>query len=297
MKKDSIYNLIIAILLIIIIYLLLSRKDKVESFVNTDIVASDNIYDDFYSKIYDKLFSAPYKIEFEVNDLDESILSKMDKDKVKILDIGCGSGQHIKLLSDRNYNVIGIDNSNEMLKVAKKKTPNVRFILGNALDKSQFSAKKFNIISCYYFTVYYFKDLRKFLENVSFWLKEDGVFVVHIVNKDKFDPILEPASPFPAFSLQKYTKGRVMKSDVVFNTFDYQSEFKILNNNKANFIEKFNFKKKSQTRKQVHEFYMFNIKQFIRIGKDYSLNLIGRTDLVNCGYEYQYLFYFRKESE
>tara|TARA_Y100000991_G_scaffold169336_1_gene131052 strand:+ start:1314 stop:2207 length:894 start_codon:yes stop_codon:yes gene_type:complete len=297
MKKDSIYNLIIAILLIIIIYLLLSRKDKVESFVNTDIVSSDDIYDEFYSKIYDKLFSAPYKIEFEVNDLDESILSKMEKDKVKILDIGCGSGQHIKLLSDRDYNVIGLDNSNEMLKVAKKNNPNVRFILGNALDKKQFGAKKFNVISCYYFTVYYFKDLRKFLENVSFWLKEDGIFVVHIVNKDKFDPILEPASPFPAFSLQKYTKGRVMKSDVVFNNFEYQSEFKIVNSNKANFIEKFKFRKKNKTRKQIHEFYMFNIKQFIRISKDYSLNLIGRTDLVNCGYEYQYLFYFRKETE
>ena len=297
MKKDSIYNLIIVILLIIIFYLLLSRKGEVESFVNTDIISSEDIYDEFYSKIYDKLFSAPYKIEFEINDLDESILSKMDKEKVKILDIGCGTGQHIKLLSDRDYNIIGFDNSNEMLKIAKKNNPNIRFILGDALDTKQFSSKKFNIISCYYFTVYYFKDLRKFLENISFWLKEDGIFVVHIVNRDKFDPILEPASPFPAFSLQKYTKGRVMKSDVVFNNFDYHSEFKIINNTKANFIEKINFKKKNKVRKQIHQFYMFNIKDFIKICKDYSLNLIGRTDLVHCGYEYQYLFYFRKESE
>ena len=79
--------------------------------------------------------------------------------------------------------------------------------------------------------------------------------------------------------------------------FDYQSEFKIVNNNKANFIENFNFRKKSKTRKQVHIFYMFNIKNFIKTCKDYSLKLIGRTDLVNCGYEYQYLFYFRKETE
>lgn len=295
MKKEYIYNFIIAILLLIIFYLLFMRTEKVESFVNTDIVSSDNIYDEFYSKIYDKLFTAPYKTEFEVNDLIESILSKMDKEKAKILDIGCGTGQHIKLLSDNDYKVIGLDNSNEMLKIAKKNNPNNRFILGNALDKKQFNEQKFDLISCYYFTIYYFKDLRKILENVSFWLKEDGVFVVHLVNKDKFDPILEPASPFPAFSLQKYTKGRVMKSDVVFNNFDYQSEFKIVNNNKANFIEKFNFRKKSKTRKQVHTFYMFNIKNFIKTCKDYSLKLIGRTDLVNCGYEYQYLFYFRKE--
>ena len=44
------------------------------------------------------------------------ILSKMDKDKTKILDIGCGSGEHIKLLSDNDYNVIGLDNSKEMVK-------------------------------------------------------------------------------------------------------------------------------------------------------------------------------------
>ena len=220
MKKEYIYNFIIAILLLIIFYLVFMRTEKVESFVNTDIVSSDNIYDEFYSKIYDKLFTAPYKTEFEVNDLIESILSKMDKEKTKILDIGCGTGQHIKLLSDNDYKVIGLDNSNEMLKIAKKNNPNNRFILGNALDKKQFNEQRFDLISCYYFTIYYFKDLRKILENVSFWLKEDGVFVVHLVNKDKFDPILEPASPFPAFSLQKYTKGRVMKSDVVFNNFE-----------------------------------------------------------------------------
>ena len=297
MKKDYIYNFIIAFLLLIIFYLLFMKNENVESFVNTDVVSSDNIYDEFYSKIYNQLFYSAYKTEFEINDLSESILSKMDKDKTKILDIGCGSGEHIKLLSDNDYNVIGLDNSNEMLKIAKKRNPDVRFILGNALDKSQFSNKKFNVISCYYFTIYYFKDLNKFLTNISNWLKEDGIFVVHLVNKDKFDPILEPASPFPAFSLQKYTKGRIMKSEVVFNQFEYSSEFKILNNNRANFIEKFNFKNKSKTRKQTHNFYMFNIKDFIRSCKEKSLNLIGRTDLVHCGYEYQYLFYFRKETE
>ena len=42
---------------------------------------------------------------------------------------------------------------------------------------------------------------------------------------------------------------------------------------------------------------MFNIKDFIKKCKTKSLNLIGRTDLVHCGFEYQYLFYFRKETE
>lgn len=243
MKKDYIYNFIIALLLLIIFYLIFMKDDSVESFVSTDIIPSENIYDNFYCNIYDKLFYSEYKVEFEINDLIESILSKMNKNNLKLLDIGCGTGQHIKLLKDKNYDVIGLDKSNEMLKKAKINNPETRFILGDTLDKELFSDNKFNVISCYYFTVYYFKDLNIFLQNVYKWLKDDGVFVIHIVNKDKFDPILEPASPFPAFSLQKYSKGRVMKSDVIFNNFDYSSEFKLVKGNSF-FIETFNLKKK-----------------------------------------------------
>ena len=153
MKKDYIYNIIIAILLLIIFYLLFMKKESVESFVNTEEVASDDIYDEFYSKIYNQLFNAPYKTEFEINDLIQSIISKMDKDKIKILDLGCGTGEHIKLLKDKDYNVIGLDNSNEMLKIAKKNNPETRFILGNAMDNSLFSKKKIqynNLLLFYY---------------------------------------------------------------------------------------------------------------------------------------------------
>ena len=265
-----------------------------EGFIDTEIISTDQIYDNFYSNIYDKLFYTSYKTEFEIGDLIENFLSKMDKKQISILDIGCGTGKHIKLLNERDYPVIGLDNSNEMLKLAKQENPEVRFILGNAMDKSVFSNTKFDIITCYYFTIYYMKHQEEFLNNVYNWLKPNGVFVVHIVNKDKFDPILEPASPFPAFSLQKYSKKRIMNSSVNFNNFDYNAEFKLMNNNKAHFNEQFVFKKKKKIRKQTHVLYMFNIKDFILTMKNKHFKLIGKTDLVSCSYEYQYLFYFRK---
>ena len=55
-----------------------------------------------------------------------------------------------------------------------------------------------------YFVIYYQKDITKLSDNCYKWLKRGGQLIIHLVNPEKFDPILEPASPFPAFSLQKY---------------------------------------------------------------------------------------------
>ena len=50
----------------------------------------------------------------------ESFL-KYKKNVKHILEIGCGTCSHSILLSEKGYNIIGIDNSYEMIKVAKDK--------------------------------------------------------------------------------------------------------------------------------------------------------------------------------
>ncbi len=270
----------------------MNKNNTHESFTTTKVIPSDKIYDSFYSKLYDKLFFVGQKVEFEIHDLIENFLSK-SKD-MKILDIGCGTGKHIKVLENKKYDVVGLDNSNDMLQIAKTENPNIRFIKGDAMNTNLFVNNKFNIITCYYFTIYYLKEIDKFLDNVYKWLKMGGIFVVHLVNRDKFDPILEPANPFMAFSLQKYSKKRILKSDIVFNNFDYQAEFKILNNDYAKFMESFHFKKKKEIRKQEHKLYMSNIKDCVNKIKKHGFELVGTTDLIKCSYEYQYLFYFKK---
>jgi len=40
------------------------------------------------------------------------------------------------------------------------------------------------------------------------WTNPGGFFIVHLVEPDKYDPLLDLASPFAAFSLQKYSYDR-----------------------------------------------------------------------------------------
>jgi len=287
---------IIVFLLIVIFYLIYMRgEDEIESFTSKEEIKKGEVYDKFYSKIYDQLFYSSYKNEFEINDLISKYLKNKDKTSLKILDVGCGTGKHISILNELGYKPIGLDLSNDMLIEAKKINKNTRFIKGSGEDTELFSGNRFDVILCYYFTIYYFEDYLKFIKNVSYWLKRGGILAVHVVNKDKFDPILEPASPFPAFSLQKYSKKRIMKSTVVFNNFEYTAEFKLSKSGKAKFKEKFYFQKKNKVRKQEHIFNMFKIGKFINDVKEkYKLKLIGKTDLISVSYEYQYILYFKK---
>lgn len=53
----------------------------------------------------------------------------------KIIDLGCGTGSQCRAISKHGFNVVGIDNSEKMLKVAKKKNmDNITFVLGDIIQ-------------------------------------------------------------------------------------------------------------------------------------------------------------------
>lgn len=56
------------------------------------------------------------------------------EDGDKILDVGCGNGRLLELLKDKNIEYAGIDNSENLLKIAKKKYPQNKFLLADALN-------------------------------------------------------------------------------------------------------------------------------------------------------------------
>ena len=91
--------------------------------------------------------------------------STITGENISVLDIGVGTGNLAKKFLENNYRVVGIDQSREMLRVAKHKYPNLKVRLGEFL-KIPFNDKVFDIIV----TTYAFHHLNS--EEKSLAIKE-----------------------------------------------------------------------------------------------------------------------------
>lgn len=112
-----------------------------------------------------------------------------------LLDMGCGTGGNAFYLSQKGFDVTGIDASDGMLKVAKKYFPDIKFLKEDIL-KTSFSNGSFDGIVLAYVINHFDDDgLNLLKREVNRLLKVGGsVFIsAHIGNKEEIltDPLDE----------------------------------------------------------------------------------------------------------
>lgn len=296
-NKSSLWGKILFFtILIMITYSMFKHKEYKEGFQQNKeftFKSGIDIYDDFYSDIYDFLVFSDVKHDYEV---EEIIGTTKPTDNSIILDIGSGTGHHVGLLNKKGYKTIGLDKSQSMIKKSKENYPNYEFIQGDVLNSMQFQPNSFTHITCLYFTIYYIKDKSQFFKNCMKWLNNGGNLIVHIVDRDMFDPILPPANPLLMLTPQRYAKKRITNSNIIFDDFKYNANFDLnSSNNSAVFIEKFKNKDNDKIfRKQEHQMYMESEQDILSIAKNTGFIIKGKIDLIKSGYEYQYLYIFQK---
>ena len=153
----SVYaRILIFIAILLILVILFNRQTQTtESFVQQkQFLFNKDIYDDFYSSIYDMLVYNFVKNDYEVG----QIMNYSHPSQVSVVaDIGCGTGHHVALLNDNGVsNITGIDQSASMIKKAKENYPNLDFRVGDATNSGLFYSGTLTHITCLYFTIYYF---------------------------------------------------------------------------------------------------------------------------------------------
>jgi SAM-dependent methyltransferase len=152
-----------------------------------------------FHKYYDEIYSKKdYKFEVD------TILSMIDYKPNRILDIGCGTGNHTMEFFNRGFKINGIDNDPKMIDVAKTKNPDIFAWHYHPFYPGQF--KNFDLSISMFNVINYIDDLEElinffestfFLTNKNFifdcwngvaamidlpkriW-KEDGKFKIHI---------------------------------------------------------------------------------------------------------------------
>lgn len=132
---------------------------------------SEKYYDDIYSAM-DKDYGAEAE---KIHGFIEKYKSTKGN---MLLDVACGTGTHAGCLS-QYYTVQGLDVNVNMLQVARKKHPEIRFTQGDMRDFDLH--KQFDAVTCLFSAIGYMKtksDLQKAIKNMSRHLLPGGVLVV-----------------------------------------------------------------------------------------------------------------------
>ena len=292
--KTSLIEKIIIMLIVVMIFIQISKLNrKVEGFTIQEekykVYENDDLFDTFYSEIYDQVLLSPAKNLFEVNEITK-IVSTKDK---KLLDVGCGLGHQAALFSLKGFDCVGIDKSKAMVSKAKKNYADVDFMVGDVMSSMTFNNGSFNIITMLYFTVYYFENKIDLFSNCYNWLDYKGYLVVHVVEKTKFDPIVPGGNPISNLSVQDYTDKRITKSIIHFDKFKYTSNFELKNNNMGEFKETIKFTA-GNVRENRHKLYFDTITKITNVAQTVGFDIVKKIDMKPCHYEHQYLIVFQK---
>jgi SAM-dependent methyltransferase len=282
---------VLLLLIVVVFFKQFKKNNNNEGFDiqnQLTVKSGQEVYDDFYVQIYDYLVFNNMKDDYEIGEI---INSTHPTSESIILDIGSGTGHHVATLASKGYNVLGIDTSENMVKKAKENYPQSSFQVGDALKAMQFEPNSFTHILCLYFTIYYMQDKNVFFSNCMRWLKSGGFLILHVVNREEFDPILPPGNPLLLVSPQRYSKERITTTKIKFNDMSYSSKFELeSDSNKAFFREKFKMDDSGKIRKNEHVMFMEPETDIITMAQNAGFIVQGKIDLINCHYEYQYLY-------
>ena len=262
---------------------------------------NDELYDEFYASVYDNLTQLAGRYPQEVSLIMHQWKKTAEADTMDILDCGSGSGIASIYFAKQGVNsVIGLDKSEAMLRRARNVTlvaglpsnerDTVTFLQGDMQQQATFKAGQFSHAAALFFTIYYSNDIAGLFNNFYYWIRPGGQLAIEVVNKYKFDPLLESATPFVGLSLQRYSKKRLTTSKVEFDKFSYEAEFD-LQDPQAEFRETFRFKDKS-VRRQRHTMNMRDIKDIVHLAQTAGWKYTGNIDLMTAGFEYAYVLMF-----
>lgn len=176
---------VVTLLLLFVLYYCLIRNsnNRNEGFI------SSTREDELYAKLHNTIFNDPAYIKYDSGNILKTIKNNPVSKEKAILDAGTGVGFHYKELS-KHYSVVGVDNSDQFLKYARIRNQDGTFKLGDLETSDLFAPGTFTHILCSTDTLHHndLDKIRSIIANFYMWVKEGGIVMMHIFNKDKLDP-------------------------------------------------------------------------------------------------------------
>lgn len=296
--SQRIYRLLLLLsffLIIVLIFKQLKGSYSHEGFVQNQRFLTkynSDIYDDFYANIYDKI----HKPEIQNVVVLKAIQMTQPTEFSLILDVGCGTGHQMKEMQNHNWKVFGIDKSEDMVNYALQKYPDLKIKTGDVKEPMMYDKHTFSHVLCAGFTIYQFKDKITVFRNIHYWLIPNGYFIVHLADKNKFDPIVPSGKPFLSISPQKYNQERINTTEIDFFDFKYKNNVNFNTNSKTDVVvtETFVDSLTHHVRQNEQTLYFTELTDILYEIQYCGFLLHSQINMKECGDEYQYCFIFEK---
>ncbi len=160
-------------------------------------------YTQMTADIYDALCQN-HDYQGEAIKIKEIVAAHKQTDGRRLLDIACGTGNHLLFLTD-DFDLTGLDLSREQLAQARQKLPETEFHQANMLDFKL--DQDYDVITCLFRSIAYanrLEDLRQAIGKMAGHLRPGGVLII--------DPFFTP---------ENYPEGKLLA------TFVNQPDLKI----------------------------------------------------------------------
>jgi ubiquinone/menaquinone biosynthesis C-methylase UbiE len=131
-----------------------------------------------FARYYDQIYLNMKDYEKEA-EIVKNVIRRLEKKQSNtLLDVGCGTGEHVRYLS-LDFGCMGIDINKDMIRIAKRKVSNARF---KVADMTNFELEeKFDVITCLFSSIGYvqnFTNLVKTFGNFLKHLSKNGLVLV-----------------------------------------------------------------------------------------------------------------------
>jgi SAM-dependent methyltransferase len=132
--------------------------------------------------LYDAIY---YREEIYMREADFAMDQVAGIERPSILDLCAGTGSHARLLTDHGAVVTGVDRSESMLAIARRKVPDATFINS---DIREFSlGERFDAVLCMYGALHYIEepqDVIRVLRRAYAHLKPGGALVLDLRERE-----------------------------------------------------------------------------------------------------------------
>ncbi|MBN2040783.1 MAG: methyltransferase domain-containing protein [Spirochaetes bacterium] len=182
-------------------------------------------------KLYQELAEYYFSIEKENRRIDDDIkfISSLisDSDKPALLDLGCGTGEHLAGLSKLGIDCTGIDASKSMIRIAKLRFPGSARFINETIESFSYN-QEFDIIISLFGSMDYLlddKNINAALQNTEKALKPGGIGVFELWNA------------YPILKIKEKTLNRVSRTNHKGKLIERQRGFKLLDHTDKTIVE------------------------------------------------------------